>query len=49
MKSLLAIGIVLLIFSSTDSIAIRVLSIIYLIIAFIVELYVLGDEKNNSA
>ena len=49
MKTLNAIGLTLIIWSITDSLAIKILSIIYLIAAFLVELYVLGDsyEKRN--
>ena len=49
MKTLNAIGLTLIIWSITDSLAIKIISIIYLIVAFIVELYVLGDnyEKGN--
>ncbi len=45
MKILNAIGFNLLIFSITDSLAIKILAIIYLIISILVELYILGDEK----
>jgi hypothetical protein len=47
MKSIIAIGLSLLIFSTTDNLAIKILTIIYLIISILTELYVLGDEKGK--
>ena len=45
MKTIIAIGFVLLLFALSDSLSIHILSIIYLIISFLVELYVLGNEQ----
>jgi len=48
MKTLNAIGLTLIIWSITNSLAIKIISIIYLIVAFIVELYVLGDNYEKQ-
>ena len=48
MKSIIAIGFSLLIFSTTSNWWILSLTIAYLIVAFLVELYVIGDEKTKK-
>lgn len=48
MKILNSIGINLLLFAITDSLTLKILGIIYLIISILVELYVIGDEKQKG-
>ncbi len=47
MKSIIAIGFTLLIFATTSNWWVLSFTIAYLVLAFIVELYVIGDEKTR--
>lgn len=47
MKTLNAIGFNLIIFSITDSWTIKTFGIIFLLISFLVDLYILGSEQEN--
>ena len=48
MKTLNAIGINLILFAITDNLTLQILGIIYLVLSLLVELYVLGDEKQKG-